>query len=146
MSENVLTILHRLMETARDAERGFRTAIAAVNDPAIRRLFAAYAEQRAEFARELAGEVRRLGGTPQRRGSVAGALHRALLNVRAAVTGRDEVAVLDEAERGEHAALRAYHEALAFRELPADVRSVIARQAARVEETHDCLRDLKRAA
>ena len=146
MAENVVTLLQRLMETARDAERGFRTAVSAVDDPAIRRLFAAYAEQRADFARELAEEIRRLGGTPQRRGSVAGALHRALLNLRAAVTGRDEVAVLDEAERGEDAAVRAYREALAVRELPADVRSVIARQAVRVEETHDCLRDLKRAA
>ena len=54
--------------------------------------------------------------------------------------------MLDEAERGENAALRAYREALAVRELPADVRSVIARQAARIEEAHDCLRDLTRAA
>jgi uncharacterized protein (TIGR02284 family) len=91
--------------------------------------------------------VRRLGGeTAPRRGSVAGALHRALINVRAAISGRDEEAVIAEAERGEDAAVAAYEDALRHAALPADVRAVIARHAARVKEAHERLGDLKRAA
>jgi uncharacterized protein (TIGR02284 family) len=145
-NSDVLEALTSLLETCRDAERGFRTAADVVADSALKRLFSAYAHQRAEFARELEGELVRLGGTPPRHGTLAGALHRALMNVRAAIDSREERSVMDEAERGEDAAIAAYAEALQIASLPADLRAVIDRQAARVRETHDRLRDLKRAA
>jgi uncharacterized protein (TIGR02284 family) len=138
--------LNRLIETSRDAENGFHAASEVVDDPSLKRLFAAYSRQRGEFAHELEGQVRRLGGDPQQGGSVAGTLHRAVMNIRAAVSGPDERAVIAEAERGEDAAVRAYEVALRRSALPADVRAVIARQAAHVKEAHDRLRDLKRAA
>ena len=138
--------LNTLIETSRDAENGFHAAAQVVDDPSIKGLFAAYSHQRGEFARELEGQVRRRGGAPQQSGSVAGTLHRAVMNIRAAVSGRDERAVIAEAERGEDAAVRAYEAALGRSELPADIRALIARQAARVKEAQDRLRDLKRAA
>jgi uncharacterized protein (TIGR02284 family) len=142
----VIDTLNTLIETSRDAENGFHAAAEVVDDPSLKRLFVAYSHQRGEFARELEGQVRRLGGDPQQGGSVAGTLHRAVMNIRAAVSGPDERAVIAEAERGEDAAVRAYEVALRRSALPADVRAVIARQAARVKEAHDRLRDLKRAA
>ena len=145
-NDDVIRTLNALIETCRDAERGFRGAAEAVGDPAIQRLFSVYAQQRVEFVRELEHEVVRLGGTPRERGSVAGTLHRALINVRAAVSGRDERAVIAEAERGEDAAIAAYDAALHIASVPADVRAVIERQAARVKEAHDRLSDLERAA
>ena len=146
MADDVLDALNALIETSRDAQNGFHAAAEVVDDPSLKRLFAAYAQQRGEFAHELEGEIRRMGGVPQGSGSVAGTLHRAVLNIRAAVSGRDERAVIDEAERGETAAVRAYETELRRSELPADIRAVIARQAARVKEAHARLRDLKRAA
>jgi uncharacterized protein (TIGR02284 family) len=142
----VIDTLNTLIETSRDAENGFHAAAEVVDDPSLRRLFAAYSRQRGEFAHELEAHVRRLGGTPQQSGSVAGTLHRAVLNIRAAVSGPDERAVIAEAERGEDAALRAYEAALRRSALPADLRAVIVRQAGRVKEAQDRLRDLKRAA
>jgi len=142
----VIETLNALIETNRDAEQGFRTAADAVSDPAIKRLFGAYARQRAEFSKELDDEVQRLGGTPQRRGSVSGSLHRALMNLRAAVSGRQEDAVIAEAERGDDVAVATYEQALRDAGLPADVRGVIMRQAALVKEAHARLSDLKRAA
>jgi len=77
------------------------------SDDGIEAVLCAYAQQRAEFARELEREVLRLGGTPRRRGSVAGALHRAPINSRASISGHDAEAVIAEAERGEDAATAA---------------------------------------
>jgi uncharacterized protein (TIGR02284 family) len=145
-NDDVIRTLNTLVETCRDAERGFQAAANAMSDQALVRLFGVYAHQRAEFARELEAEIVRLGGAAPGHGSVAGALHRALINVRAAVSGHDERAVIAEAERGEDAAIATYDEALQIASLPADVRAVILRQAARVKETHDRLSDLKRAA
>jgi uncharacterized protein (TIGR02284 family) len=146
LDQELESVLHRLIETCRDAERGFRTAAEAVSDPALERLFVTYAQQRREFARELEDELHRLGGDPPRGGSVLGALHRAVINLRAAVSGRDERAVIVETERSEGAARRSYEDALARASLPADVRTVIDRQARHVREAHDRLRDLDRAA
>jgi uncharacterized protein (TIGR02284 family) len=142
--ESIATF-NRLIELARDATDGFRAAADAVRDPALARLFATYAQQRADFVRELEDQVRRLGGVPQQRGSVSGAVHRGFINIRAAVSGRDERAMLSEAERGEQVALSTYDEVLQ-QSLPQDVRNVITRQARRVKETYDALRDLDRAA
>jgi len=146
VDDDAISVLNRLIETGRDAMDGFKTAADSVSDPALKRLFNTYAQQRAEFVREFEEEVRRLGGMPQRRGSAGGALHRALMNIRAAVSGGDEHAVIVEAERGENAARMAYEEASSQPGLPEDVRNVIARQAMRVKETYDSLRDLERAA
>jgi uncharacterized protein (TIGR02284 family) len=145
VDDDAISVLKRLIETGRDAIDGFTTAAEAVRDPALKRLFNTYAQQRAELVRELEEEVRRLGGTPPHRGSLSGALHRALMNIRAAVSGGDD-AVIVEAERGENVARRAYEEAASHAGLPEDVRTVIARQAMRVKETYDSLRDLERAA
>jgi uncharacterized protein (TIGR02284 family) len=146
VDDGAISVLNRLIETGRDAMDGFKTAADSVRDPALKRLFDTYAQQRAELVRELEEEVRRLGGTPQGRGSAGGALHRALMNIRAAVSGGDEHAVIVEAERGENVARTAYEEASSQAGLPEDVRNVIARQAMRVRETYDSLRDLERAA
>ena len=146
IDEDVVAVLHRLIETCRDAERGFKTAAESVSDPAVQRLFLTYARQRREFARELGDEVHRLGGAPPRGGSLLGALHRTVINIRAAVSGRDERAVLQEAARGEEAALSAYEDVLRRAGVRAEVRTVIERQALRVRDALERLRDLDRAA
>jgi uncharacterized protein (TIGR02284 family) len=146
VDDGAISVLNRLIETGRDAMDGFKTAADSVRDPALKRLFDTYAQQRAELVRELEEEVRRLGGTPQGRGSAGGALHRTRMNIRAAVSGGDEHAVIVEAERGENLARTAYEEASSQAGLPEDVRNLIARQAMRVKETYDSLRDLERAA
>jgi uncharacterized protein (TIGR02284 family) len=140
--ESAIATLNGLVETCKDGERGFGTAAAAVNDVNLKRLFDSYARQRGEFARELQREVRRLGGDPERAGHVAGALHRGWINFKAAVSGKDDGAVLDECERGEDMAVRSYREALE-RGLPADVRLTVERQFMQVKDAHDHVRTLE---
>jgi uncharacterized protein (TIGR02284 family) len=95
-------------------------------------------------AAELRAEVRRLGGDPEKRGSVAGALHRGWINIKNLVTGGDDAAIIAEAERGEDSAKRAYEDALK-EPLPAGARELIEQQAAIVREAHDQVRALERA-
>jgi uncharacterized protein (TIGR02284 family) len=138
----VITILNNLIETCKDGQNGFRTAAADVNNGDLQSLFRTYAEQRARFAAELQSEVRRLGGDPERGGSLAGTLHRGWMNVKSTVTGGDESAIIAEAERGEDSACKNYEEALA-KALPADVQALIQRQFAGVKEAHDRIRALE---
>jgi len=145
-AERALDVLNELIETCRDGEQGFRTAAEAVTEPHLQGLFRAYAEQRAEFVAELSAEVRRLGGDPDRRGSVAGSLHRGWMNIRSVVSGGNQAAIVAEAERGEDSARAAYERALRESTLPPGIAGIVERQAARVREAHDRVRALRERA
>jgi uncharacterized protein (TIGR02284 family) len=115
--EDIISALDGLVATCRDGEEGFRAAAEAAQNAELRGLFLTYAQQRGDFRAELEDEIRRLGGTPSTRGSIAGALHRGWMSVRSSVGGGSDDSVVAEAERGEDAAKRAYQAAL-DRELP----------------------------
>jgi uncharacterized protein (TIGR02284 family) len=92
----------------------------------------------------LQQKVRELGGDPERSGSMSGAVHRFWVDIRSRLTGMDEHAILDECERGEDSAKRAYEEALQD-DLPADVRTLIGKQYREVKMNHDSIREMRNA-
>lgn len=147
-NDDVISTLNGLIETAKDGQQGFADAAEGVESSEIKSVFYEAGQQRAQFAGELQSLVRELGGDPENSGSVAGAIHRGWINIKSAVTGRDEKAILNEAERGEDSAVNAYKNALE-QALPANVQSVIQNQYSQVQATHDkvkALRDSYRAA
>jgi len=115
-----------------------------VKNSELKTLFGAYSTQRAQFAGELQNEVLRLGGDPEKSSSTAGALHRGWINLKSALSGEDEGAVISECERGEDSAVRNYEDALED-DLPGDIRAVVERQFADVKAAHDRIRSLERA-
>lgn len=143
-NDKAISTLNNLIETCKDGQEGFRTAADGVKNGELKTLFLTYSQQRAQFAAELENEVRRLGGDPEKTGSVAATLHRGWMNIKAAVTGEDEGAVISECERGEDSAVSNYREA-AGAGLPADVRSIVERQAGAIKEAHDRIRSLEKA-
>ncbi|MCI0663861.1 MAG: PA2169 family four-helix-bundle protein [Acidobacteria bacterium] len=138
----VISTLNDLIETCRDAQKGFQTAAEGVNSPTLRSLFEEYALQRAEFAGELQGVVTQLGGDPEKTGSISGAIHRGWMNIKSAVTGKDEHYILEECERSEDSSYKNYEEALK-KSLPPLVRSLVQRQYNAIREAHDRIRNLR---
>ena len=141
--DEISSTLNQLIQTCKDGEKGFEAAAEGVQDPNLRRLFESYSQQRSEFGTELELEVRRLAQVPAERGHATAALHRGWMDIKAAVTGHDDGAIIAECERGEDVAVKAYQQALAA-ELPADLKAVIERQAVKVQEAHDQVRSLER--
>ena len=139
---DVISTLNTLIETCRDGEQGFREASQNVKNGSIRSMFDEIGRERAQFAEELSREVQRLGGTPESGGSTSGAMHRGWMNVKEAVTGRDDTSIVAEAERGEDVAVHTYRTALDA-PLPPAVESVVKRQYARVQDAHDRVRALE---
>ena len=125
--------LHHLIDICRDGERGFRAAAAAVSSPQLKTLFNELAAERARFAADLLPHLLRLGGTADWDGTSAGALHRGWINFKAHVPGHQDHAIVTEAERGEHAALDAYDEAL-HGMLPPTVTELIEAQQQAMQE------------
>ena len=143
-NDNTISTLNNLIETCKDGENGFRTAAEGVKNTQLTTLFNTYSQQRAQFAAELQGEVRRLGGDPEKSGSVAATLHRGWIDIKSAVTGQDENAIIAECERGEDSAVSNYEDALR-ENLPANVAEIVQRQFGQVKEAHDRIRNLERA-
>jgi uncharacterized protein (TIGR02284 family) len=142
MDNKVISTLNGLIAICKDGQEGFKTAAEGLRAPNIRSLFLEYSTQRARFASELQDEVRRLGGNPEQSGSASGAMHRGWINIKSLATGKDEAAIISEAERGEDAAKKAYEEALDSG-LTANVEAIVRRQFADVKQAHDRVRALE---
>lgn len=143
-NEDTIHTLNQLIETCKDGEEGFRTAAEGVSDPKVRTTFQEYSRQRAGMARELQDEVRGLGGSAETSGSVSGSLHRGWINIKSAVTGKDEHRIIAEAERGEDVAKKVFEDALNA-PLPEQVKPLVQRMAGQVREAHDRVRDMEKA-
>ncbi len=142
MNNQVISTLNDIIETCKDGEEGFRTCADNVQNTELQRMFRERSQRCTESVKELQSEVRRLGGDPDTHGSVSGALHRGWLNVKSAITGKDEAAVLAECERGEDVAVQHYQDALR-EDLPSDVRNLIERQYQGVMANHELVRGLR---
>lgn len=138
-----IDVLNDLTEVLKDGKQGFETAARDAKAPELRDTFQKYATQRAEFASRLQARVAALGAEVEKSGSVAGAVHRGWINLKAALSSNEPQAVLEEAERGEDAAVAAYRKALEHVELDADTRTLINSQYADVQAAHDYVRSLR---
>lgn len=107
-NKDIIDVLNDLIEYSKDGEKGFKTSAEDVKNPQLKAFFVQRAGECANAAAQLQSEVRRLGGDPETSTSISGDLHRGWVNLKSMVTGKDEAAVLNEVERGEDHALKAY--------------------------------------
>lgn len=142
MNNDNISTLNNLIETCKDGEQVFRTAAESLRDPQIKAKFQEYARQRGEMARELQAEVRKLGGDPEKSGSMSASLHRGWIDIKSAITGKDDHAILAEAERGEDVAKDQYEKALKAG-LTGSALTLIQTQASKVRQAHDDVRNLR---
>jgi uncharacterized protein (TIGR02284 family) len=142
--DDVIGTLNGLIVISRDGEWGFQTAADGVSSAELKGVFEEAARRCALGAQQLQKKVRALGGDPELGGSMSGSVHRGWVNLKSALTGIDELAVLDECERGEDVAKAAYARALRA-ELPLDVRSLVEGQYLGLKQNHDRVRDLRNA-
>lgn len=143
-NDDVISTLNGLIETCKDGQEGFKEAAEGVERSDLKSLFYEFSQQRAQFAGELQSLVQGLGGDPENSGSFAGSLHRGWINIKSAVTGRDEASILNECERGEDSAKNNYKAALE-EALPANVLETIQTQYAAVQSAHDRVKALRDA-
>jgi len=144
-TDEVIDTLNDLIETCKDGEKGFRVCAEDIKNAQLQPFFLSAAERCAEAAAQLREEVIRLGGKPERSGSLAGSAHRRWVDIKSAITGKDDAAVLAECERGEDVAKASYQKALE-KDLPPSIRVIVQTQYDGVLQNHDRVRGLEKAA
>ena len=144
--KEAISTINSLIETLKDGEKGFKEASEAVRDPQLKSLFQQYSQQRHRFASELQAQAQSLGESkPEKSSSTAGAMHRAWINLKSAVTSGDDKAILGECERGEDSAVHEYEEAIQ-NGLTDTAREIVSRQFTEIRSAHDRVRQLRDAA
>ena len=143
--KEVISTVNGLIETLKDGEKGFKEAAEAVKDPQLKSLFREYSQQRSRFANELQSQAKSLGeSNPEETSSAAGAMHRAWINLKSAVTSGDDKAILSECERGEDSAVHEFEEAM--QDLSSPIREIVSRQFSEIKIAHDRVKQLRDAA
>ncbi len=135
--------LNGLIAATIDSADGYRTSASDVENPRFAELFTARASERLSVAEQLRAQVRKFGGNPEDDGTILAAGHRAFVNLKAAVAGRDDQAIVNEVERGEDHIKAKYEAALMDDGLSAECRSLVETAYGSVKSGHDQMRDLK---
>lgn len=141
--QDALSCLGSLISINQDAHDGFNQAAQAATDPGLKQLFTDYALERVSLVAELQLTERQHGQpNPDSAGTLAGALHRTWITLRTGVSQNSDLALLEEAERGEDTALSAYREALLESDppLPRSITTVLERHLTLIQDCHDEIR------
>jgi uncharacterized protein (TIGR02284 family) len=144
-AQTTQAILNELLETLKDGEQGYATALTDVEDHDLKDVFKKYALQRDSYLTELENQMHQLNLKTEDKesGSVTATIHRAFINLKAAVTSKDRHSILAECERGEDYAVKAYETALKAEGLPGQLKTILEKQYAGVKQGHDEIKALR---
>ena len=140
-----ITVLNTLIATTLDSVKGYRDSAEETENPSHATFFREMAEERSRVATDLQQHVRSHGGEPEMESSTAGAMHRSWLDLKSAITGRDDQAVINEVERGEDYLKTKYEAAMRDEDLSAECRGMIEQCFASVRKGHDRASQMKHA-
>src|SRR5690606_13521403 len=127
--DEIVNNLQDLLEKNYDAEKGFTKAMKNAKNENLKHFLKKQAFQRSRFANELTQELRQLNEEPKGSGSVTGDLHRAWIDIKSAVAGNEDEAVLEECIRGEKASAEEYEEKLQKYNFPPQISNVLQKQS-----------------
>jgi uncharacterized protein (TIGR02284 family) len=138
-----ISVLNTLIATLLDSIDGYQKSAGDVDNHAFADKFNARARERQSAVTKLQAAVASAGGNPEDDGTFAGSAHRAFLNLKEAVTGRDDKAIVAEIERGEDYLKNKFETALADVDLSPAARAAAEEAWQSVRAGHDEMSALK---
>jgi uncharacterized protein (TIGR02284 family) len=138
-NQDQISTLNTLIETTIDSITGYEESAQNIDNERLRER----ADERQQVVSQLREEVRRLGGDPEESGTFLGKAHQRFEDLKAALTGRDEKAIVNEVERGEDYLKAKFEAALNSDNLGAEARQVVERAYQSVRAGHDQISQLK---
>lgn len=140
-----IDVTNTLIATTLDSMKGYREAAEDSEVSNHVAFFRAMAEDRSKVASDLQEHVRSLGGDARTESSTAGAVHRTWLDIKAAITGNDEEAVIREVERGEDYIKEKFEAAIGDDDLSPQTRGVLEKCMESIRRGHDRASAMKHA-
>ena len=144
-TSNDITVLNSLIKTLNDSINGYQESAKDIGNQRLASLFQDRAMERQQVVTQLQAEVGRLGGDPSSSGSLLGGAHQVFLDMKSAITGKDDQAILNEVQRGEEYLRDKFDTALAETDLSSSTRSVLQQAAQSVRQGADSVRQFNTA-
>ncbi|TGE08292.1 ferritin-like domain-containing protein [Hymenobacter fodinae] len=135
--------LNELLYFVNDRIEGYQRAVDESTDPELSGYYKQLVSQSQQFANELNQALRQQGGEQQSSTTLKGKLYRNWMDVKAAITGTDEKAILGSNVYGEEWAIKAYEDALGDNTLTGSIRQAVERQYSTSKKTYDRLKKLE---
>ena len=127
--------LQQLLEKNYDAQKGFTKAMEDAKNPSLKTFLQKQAAQRSRFANEITDELLKLNAEPKESGSFTGDLHRTWIDIKSALSGHEDEAVLEECIRGEKASWDEYETKLKEENFPPHLSTILHKQASEIHST-----------
>ncbi len=127
-TETIGEKLNDLLEKTYDAEKGYKKAAEHTENVMLKSYFKRRSKERYDFGHALKSELAQFGETPDKGGSVVGAMHRAWMDTKAFFSADDAEAMLEESIRGEKAAVEEYKDVLGETNLPPSTVTLLTQQ------------------
>ena len=137
--------LNTLIATLIDSINGYTKAAEDTHNTRFAEIFRSRATERQAAVAKLQSAVAAMGGDPEDDGTTAGAMHRGWINLKEAVVGRDDEAIVNSVESGEDYLKEKFEAALKHKDLPAEARVAVEEAWTSVKAGHDQMSQIKHA-
>ncbi|RZK81141.1 MAG: PA2169 family four-helix-bundle protein [Pedobacter sp.] len=112
-NNEIIKDLKGLVDIVNDGKDGYESSSEATDSIELKGVFLKYSAQRAAFAQELNDHIAKHGGEAEdESGGVLGALHRTWIDIKQALSSREDAAILGAIETGELAAIEKYDQCI----------------------------------
>jgi len=112
--EEVIADLEQVLTLINDGKEGYQSAAEATDNPELKALFAKFSGERIVYAADLKEHIAAHGGTADNdNGGLLGGLHRTWINIKEALSSKEDKAILTAIPEGERAAIAKYNELIA---------------------------------
>lgn len=134
-NNEIINDLKGLVNIVNDGKEGYESAAEATDSIELQGLFLKYSAQRAGYAMELKDHIATHGGDSENEsGGILGALHRTWIDIKQALSSKEDVAILSAIETGEKAAIEKYDQVLEDYQSHADHIELLQRQRTGIRE------------
>lgn len=147
-NSEIVDVLNELVKINNDRIQGYEKAVEDNEDQQLDDLFRHYIIQSQGFRSQLAEHIVRIDGTAVSDATstdLSSKIHRAWIDIKAALTGKDRNTILSSVEFGESAAVEAYQEAVEKEHLPAYIKEDLQKQLTELRAAHDRVKALQTA-
>lgn len=142
-TEEVAKKLNNLLEKNYDAEKGYQDAAERIENPTMKDFLQKQAQKRYDFGHEIKTEIKNYGEEPDKGGSAKGTVHRAWMDLKAAVASSSEEQVMEEVQRGEQSAINEYNEVISETSLPTSVQQILTKQRDQIVEAQQSAKNFE---
>jgi len=128
-NKEIISDLKGLVSIINDGKEGYESAAETTESLDLKAIFLKYAAERKAYELELKAHLAQHGGTSDNdEGGILGAIHRTWIDIKEALSSKEDEAILGAIETGEKAAIEKYDALIEHPETHADHLDLLTKQ------------------